>query len=97
LFLGDPKPSTVGTGRRLAEWLAGGEPVTPPKPADPPASDLIAIAQEHIDATTDEARLGRVATRVAELHAAGHITDDQLEELTERINSRRRPAAAAAN
>lgn len=94
LFSGDPKPITVDTGRRLAEWLAGGEPVTP---AAPPAPDLIATVQEHIDATTDEVRLDRVAARVAELHGAGRITDDQLEELTGRINSRRRPAAAAAN
>jgi len=30
LFVGDPKPITVETGRRLAEWLAGAEPVAPP-------------------------------------------------------------------
>ena len=40
LFVGDPKPITLETGRRLAEWLAGAEPVAPP-PAPPPAPTLL--------------------------------------------------------
>jgi hypothetical protein len=49
VFSGDPKPITVETGRKLAEWLNGGAPAAPtPKPAvsvTPPPADRPLVSQ----------------------------------------------------
>ena len=82
VFSGDPKPITVETGRRLAEWLAGGTPtVTPPSEKATQAAAFIAKASTPADLTK--------ATRAIDGYvAAGQLTGDEWSRLTDQINER---------
>jgi len=86
LFVGDPKPITVETGKRLAEWLAGG------KPAENP---LVAQIRGHIEAATPEQFKG-YTRRIDALLAEGQLTSQEWESLTDAITSRVDSTAAVA-
>jgi hypothetical protein len=93
LFAGDPKPITVDTGKRLADWLAGGHALPSPDEA------LIASVNETIDAAGNGEFLDRVAARIDALVDAGRITSVHQRELTARIDLKREqlvPALPAA-
>lgn len=70
LFAGDPKPITVETGKRIAEWLAGGQAVavTDDQGVVEKATDAI------IDATTTT-RLDAIIAGIRDRLAQGRITD----------------------
>jgi hypothetical protein len=93
IFGSDPKPITVDTGKRLADWLAGGHALPSPDEA------LIASVNETIDAAGNGEFLDRVAARIDALVDAGRITTRQQRELTTRIDLKREqlvPALPAA-
>ena len=103
LFTGDPKPITVETGRRLAEWLAGAEPATPPPPAPPPAptpsvareprpadaeKPLVDVIRDSIATATSDRTLKKIIRRLCELVAEDQVTAEQWSELTDAANDR---------
>ena len=100
IFSGDPKPITVDTGKRLAEWLAGAEPApaTKPQPAQPPKAAEVAEPEDapptvaeilgHIRATKTVKALGRMGDRIEELTSEGNLTDLEVAELMGAINAR---------
>ena len=82
VFSGDPKPITVETGRRLAEWLAGGTPtVTPP-------SEKAAQAAAFIAKASTEADLTKATKAIDGYVVAGQLTGDEWSRLTDAINER---------
>ena len=84
LFAGDPKPITVETGKRIAEWLAGAEPVA--------AAVDQAVVERAMDAIIDATTAGRIDTLVAGIAtrlAEGRITQATAEKLR-RIASEKR-------
>jgi hypothetical protein len=98
LFSGDPKPITVETGRRLAEWLADAEPVAPPpaptpsvarepRPADA-EKPLVDVIRDSIATATSDRTLRRIVKRLDELVAEDQVTADQWSELTDAANAR---------
>jgi len=100
IFSGDPKPITVETGKRLAEWLAGAEPApaAKPRPAQPPkaaeaaepedAPPKVAEILGHIQAAKTVKALGRMGDRIDELTSEGHLDDLEVAELMGAINRR---------
>ncbi len=100
IFSGDPKPITVDTGKRLAEWLAGAEPApaTKPRPAQPPKAAEVAEPEDappkvaeilgHIQAAKTVKALGRMGDRIDELTSEGHLDDLEVAELMGAINRR---------
>jgi hypothetical protein len=91
LFAGDPKPITEDTGRRLAEWLAGGHAVEPPQPTDEP--NVVNGATAAIEAATHLAQLDRITAGIAERLTQGRITQATAERLG-RLASERRTTIA---
>lgn len=91
LFAGDPKPITVDTGKRLAEWLAGGHAVEAPQPSDEP--DVVEKATAAINAATSLDRLDTITATLAERLAGGRITQATAERLG-RLASERRTTIA---
>ena len=94
VFSGDPKPITVETGRRLAEWLNGGTPeqakplvsvTSAPAPAEKPLEETI---RDYIAAATNVRTLGKIADRIDELSSDGQLTIDQADELRKKIDQR---------
>lgn len=83
IFAGDPKPLSVETGKRIAEWLAGGQALPSPD------ETLIASVTQTIDSAGNAEFLDRVAARIDALVDAGRITSVQQRELTARIDSKR--------
>jgi len=100
IFSGDPKPITVETGKRLAEWLAGAEPApaTKPRPAQPAKSAEVAEPEDapptvaeilgHIRAAKTVKALGRMGDRIEELTSEGNLDDLEVAELMGAINAR---------
>ena len=82
LFTGDPKPITEGTGKQLAEWLAGGKAV----PAA--ASPLLQKIRDTIAAATTVKKLGAITDRIDQLLSEGTIETDQWSKLTDEVNAR---------
>jgi ribosomal silencing factor RsfS len=72
LFAGDPKPITTETGKRLAEWLAGGHAVDVEVIDD---QAVVTGASDAIHAATSEERLDSVMKAVAERVAQRRITE----------------------
>lgn len=91
LFAGDPKPITEDTGRRLAEWLAGGHAVEPPQPTDD--LEVVEKATAAIADATTLARLDTITAGIAERMTQGRITQPTAERLG-RLASERRTAIA---
>jgi hypothetical protein len=82
VFSGDPKPITVETGRRLAEWLAGGTPtVTPP-------SEKYLQAAAFIGKAATDADLRKATKAIDGYVVAGQLTSDEWSRLTDAINER---------
>lgn len=79
LFGGDPKPITVETGRRLAEWLAGGTAAPSP---------VVAKAREFIGSATTEADLKRATKAIDDYVVRGELSADEWSSLTDAIKAR---------
>lgn len=90
VFAGDPKPITVDTGRKLAEWLAGGhEPDAMPLKTSP-AVDVAKLLTETSAAIAraTEAQLERLRPKVLARVTAGELTDNQAGMLIDQIDQR---------
>ncbi len=87
LFAGDPKPITVETGRRLAEWLGGGVPARSPR---------FAGAEEFIAAAASEADLARATKAIDGYVAKNELTGTEWSILTDAIAARRLAIESAA-
>jgi hypothetical protein len=101
IFSGDPKPITVETGKRLAEWLAGAEPAedTKPRPAQPPkatatkptlasGAELVEIVRSRIAAASTVAALGKVVDGIDNALSQGRLSDGDWSDLTDLANAR---------
>ena len=80
LFSGDPKPITPETGRRLAEWLAGGTATESVKARE---------AREYIATATTRAALDKATRGIDGYVASGDLTSDEWSTLTDAIAARR--------
>ncbi len=92
IFSGDPKPITVETGKRLAEWLAGAEPAPAPAPKPEPApapgrADVEQI-RGYIRAATTVRTLGKIVDRLDQLVSEDQITGNEWSELTDLVAAR---------
>lgn len=90
VFAGDPKPITVETGKRLAEWLAGGhEPEATPLKAEPKVdvAKLITDTSRAIAGATAP-QLERLRPKVMAKVSAGELTDNQAGMLIDQIDQR---------
>jgi hypothetical protein len=90
VFAGDPKPITVDTGRKLAEWLAGGqEPEAKPLKTEP-AVDVAKLLTETSAAIAraSAAQLERLRPKVLARVTAGELTENQAGMLTDQIDQR---------
>ena len=90
IFSGDPKPITVETGKRLAEWLAGAEPAPAPKPEPAPAPARADVEQirGYIRAATTVRTLGKIVDRLDQLVSEDQITGNEWSELTNLVAAR---------
>jgi hypothetical protein len=90
IFSGDPKPITVETGKRLAEWLAGAEPAPAPKPEPAPAPARADVEQirGYIRAATTVRTLGKIVDRLDQLVSEDQITGNEWSELTDLVAAR---------
>jgi hypothetical protein len=96
IFGGDPKPITVETGKRLAQWLAGGHAVEPaPVPVDIDMNVVAAATKAIADATTIE-RVDQLVSALAERVVSGRMNEKTAEEIG-RIASQKRVALAFEN
>ncbi len=94
LFSGDPKPITPETGKRIAEWLAGGHAVEPPQPTDDP--EVVEKATAAIADATTLARLDTITAGIAERLTQGRITQPTAERLGRLASERRTTIAIEA-
>lgn len=83
VFSGDPKPITEETGKRLAEWLAGGKPV-----ATPQVSELAVKAGVAIDKATTIAQVEKCRKALDTYLSKGELTSDEWSALTDRVDNR---------
>jgi hypothetical protein len=81
LFAGDPKPITVETGRRIAEWLSGGKAVED--------QAVIEGAKKAINDATSVDTLDRLNSRIAQRLAEGRIGQGTATELAAAISDKR--------
>jgi hypothetical protein len=90
IFSGDPKPITVETGKRLAEWLAGAEPAQAPKPepASAPGRADVEQIRGYIRAATTVRTLGKITDRLDQLVSEDQITGNEWSELTDLVAAR---------
>lgn len=97
LFTGDPKPITEETGRRLAEWLAGGHEPAPRLKTEPEVDTgkLIADTSAAI-ATAGVAALERLRPKVLAKVAVGDLTEGQGDVLMRQIEARLQELTAEA-
>jgi len=86
IFGGDPKPITAETGKRLAEWLAGAEPVK----VEPPAVVRVDVEQirGYIRQAANVRTLGKITDRLDQLVSEDQITGNEWSELTDMVNAR---------
>ena len=87
LFSGDPKPITVETGRRLAEWLAGGTATESP---------VVAKAREFIGSATTDADLKRATRAIDQYLSRNELTGSEWSQLTDAITAKREQIVPAA-
>jgi hypothetical protein len=92
IFSGDPKPITVETGKRLAEWLAGAEPAPAqapkPEPSPAPARADVEQIRGYIRAATTVRTLGKIVDRLDQLVSEDQITGNEWSELTDLVAAR---------
>ena len=81
LFAGDPKPITVDTGKRIAEWLSGGKSVED--------QAVIDGAKKAINEATSVDTLDRLNGRIAQRLTEGRISQATAEELAAAITDKR--------
>jgi nucleoside-triphosphatase THEP1 len=85
IFSGDPKPITVETGKRLAEWLAGAEAAPQPEPALAPGSVRPKSWRDRVrDAETVEA-LGSIGDQIDAAESNGKLTAEAAQTLRDMI------------
>jgi hypothetical protein len=89
LFSGDPKPITVETGKRLAEWLAGGHEPTPRLKTEPEidTGKLITDTTAAIAVAAVPA-LERLRPKILAKVAIGDLTEGQGDVLLRQIEAR---------
>jgi len=105
LFSGDPKPITVDTGKRLADWLAGGAPIqTPPgvTQQQPPNATVAAHIKrpgwrDRVAQAATVAELGTIADEADLALSAGKLTEAQREQLETLIAARHEEIEETAN
>lgn len=105
LFSGDPKPITVDTGKRLADWLAGGAPIqTNPgvTQQQPPNATVAAHIKkpgwrDRVAQAATVAELGTIADEADLALSAGKLTDAQREQLETLIAARHEEIEETAN
>ncbi len=96
LFAGDPKPITADTGKRLAEWLAGGtaSPVVLPAARATAAASaqgtppLVETIRSTIAQATTVQKLGAITDRLDALVSEGKIDGNVWSALTDEVNAR---------
>jgi hypothetical protein len=81
LFSGDPKPITVETGRRIAEWLSGGTSVED--------QAVIDGARKAIHEASSVDTLDRLNQRIAQRLTEGRISQHTAESLAVAITEKR--------
>ena len=91
VFSGDPKPITVETGRRLAEWLNGGTPPAPSPlkievPHKPGA--VAARARRAIEAADNPDKVASIRLKIDQYLAAGDLGNDEVFALLEQLDAR---------
>ena len=94
LFAGDPKPISIETGKRLADWLAGAHEL--PAPASASESVLVLKIRETIAAATTVKKLGAITDRLDALVSENKITGNEWSTLTDEINARQDEIEPAA-
>ena len=87
LFGGDPKPITVETGRRLAEWLAGGTAAESVKARE---------ARDYIASASTAAALDKATRGIDGYLAKGELTSEEWSTLTDAITAKREQIESAA-
>lgn len=105
LFSGDPKPITVDTGKRLADWLAGGAPIqtTPGVTQQQPPNATVAAHvkrpgwRDRVAQAATVAELGTIADEADLALSAGKLTDAQREQLETLIAARHEEIEETAN
>jgi hypothetical protein len=97
LFSGDPKPITVDTGKRLADWLAGGLP-SPVASAPTPARTADATGGtgdgqptrgfwlDRVDNSTTVEQLGAIGDDADQAVSAGELSPSQRARLDKEIS-----------
>lgn len=96
LFSGDPKPITTETGKRLADWLAGGAPIqtTPGVTQQAPPNATVAAHikkpgwRDRVAQAATVAELGTIADEADLALSAGKLTEAQREQLETLIAGR---------
>ena len=76
-------------GKKLAEWLAGGEPAQqaqPVAPAAEPKKPLFHEIADYIAGAKSVRTLGKIADRIDQLASDGQLTSDQVHDLSEAIS-----------
>lgn len=87
LFQGDPKPITAETGRRLAEWLAGGKAAESVKARE---------ARDYIASASTAAALDKATRGIDGYLAKGELTSEEWSTLTDAITAKREQIESAA-
>lgn len=87
LFSGDPKPITAETGRRLAEWLAGGKAAESVKARE---------ARDYIASASTAAALDKATRGIDGYLAKGELTSEEWSTLTDAITAKREQIESAA-
>ena len=70
-------------GKKLAEWLSGGEAVAEPKAE--PKKPLFTEIADYIHGAKTVRTLGKIGDRIDALASEGQLTNDQVHDLTEAI------------
>lgn len=79
IFAGDPKPITPETGRRLAEWLAGGKAAESVKARE---------ARDFIGRCTTAGELKKATKGIDQYLASGELTGEEWSTLTDAITAK---------
>jgi len=105
LFSGDPKPITVDTGKRLADWLAGGAPIktTPGVAQQQPPNATVAAHmkkpgwRDRVAQAATVAELGTISDEADLALSAGKLTSEQHKQLETLIAARHEEIEEAAS
>ena len=100
IFSGDPKPLSVETGKRIAEWLAGGLPAPVAAAPQPARRGWL----ERVNAATTVEELGTIGDEADEAVSTGELSPTQRQRLDKQIDirmeqlfGRHEPGEVAAN